>query len=78
MTLEQHTHLLLLIQKLKGMVLISGYDHPLYNSLLSSWWRVEFDVPNNAACGPAKGRKCEIVWCNFKPQSAAAKEVASR
>lgn len=46
-------------------VLISGYRCRLYDKALRGWERHEYDVANSAAGGTTKGRKTEVVWCNF-------------
>ena len=65
MTEEDHEKLLDLIIRVKGKVMISGYDHPLYLDTLRYWTRHTFDLPNNAAGGKTKQRKTEVVWTNF-------------
>ncbi len=37
MSLEDHQRLLSAIQQVKGMVILSGYAHPLYQEALASW-----------------------------------------
>lgn len=60
-----HGRLLALLPTLKGKVLLSGYDHPLYSEALAGWTRHAFDLPNHAAGGGEKRRMEEILWCNF-------------
>lgn len=67
MTTQQHEELLDTIIGLQGMVMISGYASPLYDSRLSGWSRQEFELPNNAGTGQQKRRMVEVVWMNFKP-----------
>jgi DNA adenine methylase len=74
MTVEQHEELLDAIIGLQGMVIISGYASPLYESRLAGWAREEFDLPNNAGSGKQKRRMTEVVWMNFQP---AAKQEAA-
>lgn len=74
MTVEQHEELLDAITGLQGMVMISGYTSPLYDSRLAGWARHEFELPNNAGSGKQKRRMVEVVWTNF--QSEAKAEVA--
>lgn len=57
---EQHTELLNALKTLKSMVMISGYDSPLYNQLLGGWRKEQFQTTNRA------GQKViETVWLNF-------------
>jgi DNA adenine methylase len=65
MTERDHEELLDTGRQLKGKVMISGYDCPLYAEQLSGWTRHEFDLPNNAAGGASKRRMTECLWCNF-------------
>lgn len=41
MTDEDHQQLLGVLSTLQGMVVLSGYDHPLYNVALADWRREE-------------------------------------
>jgi DNA adenine methylase len=69
MTADQHTELLGTLAGLKGKWLLSGYPNKLYDSCLRDLphWRVDFDLPNNAAGGKAKRRMTECVWMNYPP-----------
>lgn len=58
--IKEHEKLLDILIKSKAMVMISGYDHELYNTMLSDWTRLEFGV------FAEKGTKrTEVVWCNW-------------
>jgi DNA adenine methylase len=73
MTEADHRELLRLLRTVRGKVMLSGYPSELYGRELAGWHRVEFDLPNNAAGGKAKGRETEVVWANFQrtdPRSA--------
>src|SRR5262249_55608499 len=48
MTDAEHAKLLDAITRCRGMVVISGYAHPLYDRALASWERVEFNMPNHS------------------------------
>jgi DNA adenine methylase len=65
MTVGEHESLLEMIKQCSGKVMISGYDSALYRKGLADWNVHSFDLPNNAATGPTKARKTEVVWCNF-------------
>ena len=47
----------------RGQVLISHYDHPMYNTMLKSWSRYELPVKINMGVGDKNGR-VEILWSN--------------
>ncbi len=65
---EQHAALLDALRQLKGMVVLSGYPHPLYDLALTGWTR------HTTTARIAAGRGCttrkEVVWLN--PHCAAA------
>jgi DNA adenine methylase len=67
MTREEHFDLLDLIgcDARSGRVMISGYSNQLYDDMLCTWNRHDFELPNNAASGDSKQRMVESVWCNF-------------
>lgn len=56
----EHVRLLEKLLKLDCMVMISGYDSDLYNSLLSTWRKETFTTTNRAG-----SRTIETVWLNF-------------
>lgn len=57
---ESHAALLGLLLDLRCMVMISGYDSSLYNSMLATWRRVEYKAMTRG------GRQAdEVIWCNF-------------
>jgi DNA adenine methylase len=54
---EEHEQLCLFLQSLKGYVILSGYDHPIYNELLQRW-RI---ISRKALADGAKERT-EVLW----------------
>jgi DNA adenine methylase len=62
MNLRQHEELVDLIRGLTGKCVVSGYSHPLYESL--GWRRVTWDMPNNQAQTATKSRREECLWIN--------------
>lgn len=68
---ENHRELLTKIKVVEGMVMLSGYPSPLYESMLGDWHCEVFDMPNHAAGGLKKARETECVWMNFDPPKAA-------
>jgi DNA adenine methylase len=65
MTAQDHAELLALLPTLTGQWMLSGYRSELYDTMLASYPRHDFDLPNNAAHGPDKRRMTECLWCNF-------------
>lgn len=65
MTDQDHRDLFKVLKSLKGRVIVSGYNSPLYNELYSDWHRVEKEVATfNGSSNSKKVR--EILWMNFK------------
>lgn len=54
-----HVAFLIVAQCLPCMVMISGYDHPIYHDMLADWRLVKFTGQTRR--GPA----IEHLWCNF-------------
>jgi DNA adenine methylase len=65
MSVKEHRELLARLLECKGKVILSGYPSALYESVLGSWNRQTFELPNNAAGGESKRRMTEVLWCNF-------------
>lgn len=57
--LSYHERLLQALISFRGAVVLSGYDHPLYNDVLSSWYRTEIPTRSNPY-----NHRFEIVWRN--------------
>jgi len=55
----EHEELLALIQLLNANVMISGYDHPLYNGRLEGWRKVTYTGVTRG------GARTEVLWMNF-------------
>lgn len=60
-----HASLLETLRGLIGMVVLSGYAHPLYDESLHDWRRIEF-----AALADGARPRTEVLWIN--PAAAAA------
>lgn len=56
---SQHVYLLNALLDLSGMVVLSGYPHPLYDEILRDWKRIE----REALADGAKPRT-EVLWIN--------------
>ncbi len=79
--LDDHQQLVETLLQVKGKVLLSGYDHPVYYPLEEAGWG---KVVRETAChavgrtrvsgilGPgsakAKAPRTEVLWMNFKPE----------
>lgn len=58
LTDEQHIELLAFLQTLKGMVVLSGYPHPLYDGL-TGWTR-----RTKTALADGARKRTEVLWIN--------------
>jgi DNA adenine methylase len=59
---QDHIEMSQIVHELKGMVIISGYDSPLYDDLFSDYLKVRRE---SRADGAAK--RIECLWMNFYP-----------
>ena len=67
-TLSNHVELIQAVSKTKGMIVLSGYQCELYDSLESLGWdRVDFSVP--AYSSDSRTRRTESVWRSFNTRS---------
>ncbi len=62
MTEEDHIELLEVLKQHKGPVMISGYDHEIYNSMLDRWTKKK----QKANCEFGK-QAIETIWMNYNP-----------
>lgn len=65
LTPSDHAELLAFLKTLRGMVILSGYPHPMYDEALPGWRRVE-----RAALADGARPRTEVLWIN--PACAAA------
>lgn len=71
MTDEDHFQLLKLLEHLEGFVVLSGYDHELYNDSLKGWQKHAVRSRISAKRGTAV--RTEVIWLNpacseYQPQ----------
>lgn len=59
MTDAQHEELLAFIVSLEGMVILSGYPHPMYDAALPGWARHE-----KVALADGARERVEVLWIN--------------
>lgn len=59
MTDEDHARLLDFLLTVRGMVVLSGYPHPLYDERLRGWQRVE-----RASLADGARKRTEVLWKN--------------
>lgn len=59
LTADDHRVLLAELKQLSGMVVLSGYDHPLYETALTGWFRTE-----RATYADGARPRREVLWIN--------------
>lgn len=62
MTTEGHEQLLSVARTMTGMVMISGYDHEVYNDMLADWRKMERGSRISAGRGTKVRTEC--LWLN--------------
>jgi DNA adenine methylase len=65
LTAEDHKELLAAFNKVRGLVVLSGYSSELYDRELAHWRRVEFSTKTTMALDGGGGKRAEILWMNF-------------
>lgn len=66
MTHEDHSALLDLLLTLRhAKVMISGYQHELYDTKLAHWTKHSKSIDNKSSKQKVKPTKTEVVYCNF-------------
>lgn len=63
---DHHRALASALRQTAAAVLISGYDHPLYNELYAGWQRVEIKIARPSAnhSATASRHATEVIWSN--------------
>lgn len=62
MSIDEHAELLAALQEVEGMVVLSGYPHPLYDDTLRGWERRETKARISGGRGTAT--RDEVLWLN--------------
>jgi len=71
MTAEDHARLVDILIRLKGKAMLSGYDTPVYESLIAAGWRKyvmgeQAVTVNKKANGEKRLTRIECVWENYE------------
>ncbi|WP_045499006.1 hypothetical protein [Vibrio hyugaensis] len=66
--MSEHEALLDHLHTLEGMVVLSGYDSPLYNDVLAGWHKESRQA--RVSAGRGTGLRTECVWVNPMCQEA--------
>lgn len=59
---DDHRELLTTLQSVRGMVVLSGYPHPIYDNALHSWER--YTTKARIAAGRGTATREEAIWIN--------------
>lgn len=66
---SQHKELVDILLYIKGKVILSGYDHEIYNKLLNNGWKKiflgEYDKRSEKSIGESRSKGQEFVWINY-------------
>jgi len=63
--IQHHIDLLDLLDRLEGPVVISAYDHELYDERLTGWSKIERVVSASSSAGKGSvAKRTEILWTN--------------
>ena len=77
MTIEQHVQLLQLLTTCKGMVILSGYDCPLYQEYLADWRRIDIamfaQTNEKGEGGRQRQTRIESLW--VKPNTLLPEQI---
>jgi len=67
----QHCELSKAVNECKGMVAVSGYDHPLMNELFrpGCWFKTQGP---DKTIHSTKDKRVEVLWTNYDPQNQKA------
>lgn len=60
-----HKKLLKILSKVKGKVVISGYENSLYNQILKNWRKDKKKVLSQYVANGNKAGRVEVLWMNF-------------
>ena len=61
---HEHVELLERLRQCRALVLLCGYPHPTYDSVLSDW--VQLETRSKCVMG-SRGPRTERVWLNYQP-----------
>lgn len=57
---QDHIDLLNVLIKHNARIMLSGYDNPLYNRMLSGWNKAYIETYSECS-----HKRTEVIWCNF-------------
>lgn len=62
---EHHIELANILNEVKGKVIISGYDSPLYQLLYKGWRIEKMAIVNHSGQNKEKNIRMECIWLNY-------------
>jgi len=63
---ENHREMAGIVHGLKGRVIISGYDCPLYQELFGDFFKA-----SRVALADGAGKRVETLWMNYEPSQTS-------
>lgn len=67
MSKADHVELALELRSCAGQVAVSGYDHPLYETLYAGWFKTTWGARATTNHETVKGSRTEVLWTNYDP-----------
>ncbi len=65
MTAEEHEELLAVLNRVKGFVILCGYENNLYSDVLSKWRKIKTIRSTTMGVRAKRGTRREVIWLNF-------------
>jgi len=66
LTADEHDELLDALQRVKGKVLLCGYNHPAYTTQLFHWRKLSFNARMTMSSRRKKSKRVEQIWLNYE------------
>lgn len=66
---DHHRALAVALHETPAMVVLSGYDSPLYAELYGDWHQVHVQTLERAGRQTIKGDRTEVLWTNYVPST---------
>jgi DNA adenine methylase len=65
MTESDHAELLAVVQRVKGLVMLCGYDNPLYAKELVCWRKIAFGQLASLGVNGVRDKRSDLLWMNY-------------
>lgn len=74
LTADDHDELLDALQRVKGRVLLCGYNHPAYTTQLFYWRRIPFKTRMSMSSRRKKSSRVEQIWLNYEDDGSKSED----